>query len=260
MLTKPKETEVFDAHSNSSGMSHNAIDEFKLNQEDGVYEMKKIKVLNGKIIVSKKELKRIHKFETLIIILIILSSITLCIDTPLLNPNSFFKKFLRVLDLMFTLLFAFEATLKIITLGFFTNNIPKIKGYIFNWWNLLDFFVVIASLTDMYFTVILGVSSAKHLKSLKALRVFRALRPLRMVSRNEGLKVVVNSLFSAIPGMTNVICVCIIFITIFSIMGVNLFKGKFYSCAKSENYNPDIYESISSEADCDIVNGFWTRD
>ena len=38
---------------------------------------------------------------------------------------------------------------------------------------------------------------ASTLKTLRALRIFRALRPLRVIKRDPGLRLVVNSLFLA---------------------------------------------------------------
>eukprot|EP00063_Salmo_salar_P027810 XP_014002645.1 PREDICTED: sodium channel protein type 8 subunit alpha-like [Salmo salar] len=65
---------------------------------------------------------------------------------------------------------------------------------------------------------------------IKSLRTLRALRPLRALSRFEGMRVVVNALVGAIPSIMNVLLVCLIFWLIFSIMGVNLFAGKYYYC------------------------------
>ena len=80
-----------------------------------------ISLLDGKVITSKFGLKMSKYFENFIIALIILSSITLCIDTPLLNPDSFLATFLRYLDYLFTFLFTVEMLMKIIALGFFFN-------------------------------------------------------------------------------------------------------------------------------------------
>lgn len=41
---------------------------------------------------------------------------------------------------------------------------------------------------------------------------------------------VVNALMYAIPAIFNVLLVCLLFWLIFSIMGVQFFKGKFYKC------------------------------
>lgn len=51
---------------------------------------------------------------------------------------------------------------------------------------------------------------------------------------------VVNALVGAIPSIMNVLLVCLIFWLIFSIMGVNLFAGKYYYCFNetSEEYFP----------------------
>lgn len=191
--------------------------------------LKHIDVANGKIITSKWYIKFSKWFEYIIITLIMLSSILLCVDTPLLNPETVYSKIFSYLDQLFALLFLIEALLKIFAMGFFCNKFPGIKGYICNAWNMLDFTVVMCSLVDFGFSFSSSVDTST-LKSLKALWAIWALRPLWMISRNEGLKVVVNALLASIPAMTNVLMVCILFLLIFSIMGVNFFKGTLYSC------------------------------
>ena len=52
-------------------------------------------------------------------------------------------------------------------------------------------------------------------------------------------KVVISSLFHAIPGIANVLLVCVVFWLIFSIMGVNLFGGKFYKCVDARGVKYD---------------------
>ena len=145
------------------------------------------------------------------------------------------KRNIRNLDFFFTFVFLVEAIIKIIALGFLFNNLrnKEAKPYIRVPWNILDFIVVTASVIDLM--VELNNSEKKTLtlralKVLRALRILRALRPLRMISRNEGLRLVVNSLLSSIPSMTNVMMVCLLFILIFAITGIDFFKGKFYSC------------------------------
>jgi len=48
------------------------------------------------------------------------------------------------------------------------------------------------------------------------------------------IQVVVNALIQAIPAIFNVLLVCLVFWLIFSIMGVNLFGGRFASCVDAE--------------------------
>jgi len=47
-------------------------------------------------------------------------------------------------------------------------------------------------------------------------------------------QVVVNALIQAIPAIFNVLLVCLVFWLIFSIMGVNLFGGRFESCVDAD--------------------------
>ena len=67
-------------------------------------------------------------------------------------------------------------------------------------------------------------------RSLKVLRSLRALRILRVISKSESLRVAVGSLFEALPSIINGLIICSLFIFMFAIIGVSLFKGSFYYC------------------------------
>jgi voltage-gated cation channel len=180
----------------------------------------------------------------------------LCIDTPLNDPDSAFSRSLSVVDFWFTFLFLIEACCKIIALGFFSNPYNGIRGYIVNWWNLLDFIVVVVSVVDFYFTMSNTGNNSNQLKSLKALRAIRALRPLRMISRNEGLKIAVKALFASIPAMANVLMIWLLFLLIFAILGVNFFKGQFYRWKVAIDSLEDL---IKTRRDCLNTGGLWVN-
>ena len=190
-------------------------------------------------------------FDNVILFLIFTSSVMLAVDSPLVDPNSSEASIYFYIDTVHTVLFTIEMMIKIIGLGFFSNNLNKddsnkdpaktaiseakksetqLKPYIWNTWNALDFFVVVSSLVELLMPLVTGGEGAESLKSLKALRALRALRPLRMVSKNEGMKLVVGALMTSIPSMTNVLLVCMLLLLILAIVGVNMFKGKFFSC------------------------------
>ena len=65
-------------------------------------------------------------------------------------------------------------------------------------WNVLDFFIVWISL------LVLLASGIPALRPLKQLRILRVLRPLRLLARNEGMKLIITSLFKAMPAVGNV--------------------------------------------------------
>uniref|UniRef100_A0A8C7R3L7 Sodium channel protein n=1 Tax=Oncorhynchus mykiss TaxID=8022 RepID=A0A8C7R3L7_ONCMY len=62
--------------------------------------------------------------------------------------------------------------------------------------------------------------------------------------------VVVNALLGAIPSIMNVLLVCLIFWLIFSIMGVNLFAGKYYHCVNTTNDETFPIEVVNNKSDC----------
>ena len=66
----------------------------------------------------------------------------------------------------------------------------------------------------------------------------------------SSLQVVVNALVGAIPSIMNVLLVCLIFWLIFSIMGVNLFAGKYYYCfneTAEEYFLPNV---VNNKTEC----------
>lgn len=66
-------------------------------------------------------------------------------------------------------------------------------------------------------------------------------------------QVVVNALVGAIPSIMNVLLVCLIFWLIFSIMGVNLFAGKFYHCVNTTTGNMFEIKEVNNFSDCQAL-------
>ena len=109
-------------------------------------------------------------------------------------------------------LFILEAILKIIILGFVFG-----KGtYLREAFNILDFIIVFFSVLNWILDNLSGVS----VSFLRGFRALRALRPLRMVSKNEGMKIVVDSLLKSIPSLFNVFLICVLFLLVFGILAV----------------------------------------
>ena len=113
-------------------------------------------MINTKTVIKKATEKKVNMcaklFESNILTLILISSVTLVINTPLSNPESEVILFVGYLDNCFTVLFTIEASIKIIAQGFLFNNATmRQKGfppYIKNPWNIIDLVVVVASLID----------------------------------------------------------------------------------------------------------------
>uniref|UniRef100_A0A8B9TEV1 Sodium channel protein n=1 Tax=Anas platyrhynchos TaxID=8839 RepID=A0A8B9TEV1_ANAPL len=180
-------------------------------------------------------------FETFIIFMILLSSGALAFEDIYIEQRKTIRTILEYADKVFTYIFILEMLLKWCAYGFvkfFTNA-----------WCWLDFLIVAVSLVSLVANA-LGYS---ELGAIKSLRTLRALRPLRALSRFEGMRVVVNALVGAIPSIMNVLLVCLIFWLIFSIMGVNLFAGKYHYCfneTSEERFEIDI---VNNKTDCEAL-------
>uniref|UniRef100_A0A8C5BKR2 Sodium channel protein n=1 Tax=Gadus morhua TaxID=8049 RepID=A0A8C5BKR2_GADMO len=71
--------------------------------------------------------------------------------------------------------------------------------------------------------------------------------------------VVVNALLGAIPSIFNVLLVCLIFWLIFSIMGVNMFAGRFGLCTNTSSGLPFPIDEVNNQLQCiNSSNAVWT--
>uniref|UniRef100_A0A4W3HQN7 Sodium channel protein n=1 Tax=Callorhinchus milii TaxID=7868 RepID=A0A4W3HQN7_CALMI len=180
-------------------------------------------------------------FESFIIFMILLSSGALAFEDIYIEQRQVIKTILEYADKIFTYIFVVEMLLKWVAYGF--------KVYFTNAWCWLDFLIVDVSLVS--FTAnLLGFDD---LGPIKSLRTLRALRPLRALSRFEGMRIVVNALVGAIPSIMNVLLVCLIFWLIFSIMGVNLFAGKFYKCINTTDSSMFPLHIVNNQTDCSYL-------
>ncbi|XP_053203618.1 sodium channel protein para-like isoform X3 [Panonychus citri] len=181
-------------------------------------------------------------FETLVITLILISSMTLALEDVNLKERPWLEYSLKYIDQFFTIIFTWEMLLKWFAYGF--------KSYFSNAWCWLDFIIVMVSLLN------LGAEFAgiARIQAFKTMRTLRALRPLRAMSRSKGMRVVVNALVQAIPAIFNVLLVCLIFWLIFAIMGVQLFAGKFSYCRDRNTEEKCDPNEIENKTICDQHN------
>lgn len=98
------------------------------------------------------------------------------------------------------------------------------NAYLRSAWNQLDFAIVCVSI------LVLAAESIPELRPLRTLRIFRVLRPLRLISRIEGMKLIVSSLVKALPAVGNVFLVVLAVQSVFAILGMQLFMGTLASC------------------------------
>ncbi|XP_036598803.1 sodium channel protein type 9 subunit alpha-like [Trichosurus vulpecula] len=151
-------------------------------------------------------------FEIFILLIILVSCGALALDDVYLPKRRTLIIILEYAEKIFTYLFVMEMLLKWMAYG--------CKAYFTNAWCWLEFLVV---------DVCLFISLANCL-GYPGFVALKSLRSLRILSVFERVRVVVNTLVRAIPSILRVLLVYLTFWLIFSIIGVNLFAGKFSMC------------------------------
>nr|XP_011771105.1 voltage-dependent P/Q-type calcium channel subunit alpha-1A isoform X1 [Macaca nemestrina] len=175
-------------------------------------------------------------FEMCILMVIAMSSIALAAEDPV-QPNAPRNNVLRYFDYVFTGVFTFEMVIKMIDLGLVLHQ----GAYFRDLWNILDFIVVSGALVAFAFTSSArGNSKGKDINTIKSLRVLRVLRPLKTIKRLPKLKAVFDCVVNSLKNVFNILIVYMLFMFIFAVVAVQLFKGKFFHCTdESKEFEKD---------------------
>ncbi|XP_042622268.1 voltage-dependent T-type calcium channel subunit alpha-1H-like [Cyprinus carpio] len=190
-----------------------------------------------------------HKmFDHIVLFFIFLNCITIALERPDIQADSTERIFLKVSNYIFTVIFMAEMTVKVVSLGLYAGP----GSYLKSSWNVLDGLLVFVSFVD--FLVSLASSGGNRILGiLRVLRLLRTLRPLRVISRAPGLKLVVETLITSLRPIGNIVLICCAFFIVFGILGVQLFKGKFYHCEGFDTRN------ITNKSECLRAKYRWVR-
>ncbi|XP_055360013.1 voltage-dependent R-type calcium channel subunit alpha-1E-like isoform X4 [Betta splendens] len=185
-------------------------------------------------------------FEMTILLVIVASSIALAAEDPVCT-NSDRNKVLRYFDYVFTGVFTFEMIIKMIDQGLIMHD----GSYFRDMWNILDFIVVVGALIAFALTNVMGNNKGRDIKTIKSLRVLRVLRPLKTIKRLPKLKAVFDCVVTSLKNVFNILIVYQLFMFIFAVIAVQLFKGKFFYCTDS---------SMNTEKECQGFYIDYSRD
>ncbi|KAJ8970053.1 hypothetical protein NQ317_012028 [Molorchus minor] len=143
-------------------------------------------------------------FELAITVCIVLNTMFLAME-----HHGMSESVLRALDIgnkVFTSIFTFECCLKIMALS---------KDFFYCGWNIFDLIIVSASLLDLIFELVDGLS---------VLRGLRLLRVLKLAQSWITMKVLLSIIISTIGALGNLTFVLVIVIYIFAVIGMQLFS------------------------------------
>ena len=102
--------------------------------------------------------------------------------------------------------------------------------YFYDKWNVFDFFIVVTSLIDFVWPMImedqlsLDTDLFKIFRLLKSFRALRALRVIRTIKFLKNLQITVNAIIQSIPALGSIIMLIGLVLYIFAIIGKGLYK------------------------------------
>ncbi|XP_069544532.1 LOW QUALITY PROTEIN: voltage-dependent T-type calcium channel subunit alpha-1I-like [Brachyistius frenatus] len=187
-------------------------------------------------------------FDPVILLFILMNCVTIAMERPGINLNSWERAFISMSSTVFTVIFLMEMLIKVLALGLFVGP----QSYCRSPWNIMDGMLVVLSL--IHITIRLTTGDENHMLGiLKILRLLRTFRPLRVIKRAPKLKLAVEALMASMRPMGNITLICCMFLFFYAILGVQLFKGKFFFCVGEST------QDISNKTQCLAAGYHWDR-
>eukprot|EP00826_Nyctotherus_ovalis_P028475 TRINITY_DN22497_c0_g1_i2.p1 TRINITY_DN22497_c0_g1~~TRINITY_DN22497_c0_g1_i2.p1 ORF type:complete len:355 (-),score=79.66 TRINITY_DN22497_c0_g1_i2:8-1072(-) len=149
-------------------------------------------------------------FDIVILLVVVTNSIIMAVIDPSSSDRPLWY---TTADYVFQGIYTAEIILKVLGLGFIFNE----GAYMRNPWNIFNFLIVVI---DYMSLLDLGGSF-----DLEILRTFRMLRPLRMITKIEGLNILVTALASSASYLLNAIILLTLSTLVFAIAGLQLWHG-----------------------------------
>ncbi|KAM3610159.1 uncharacterized protein V6R79_026259 [Siganus canaliculatus] len=174
-----------------------------------------------------------HKaFDVFFIVVIVLNSAARVFEDVHLQHRPLLRTVVETSDQVFTYLFLLEMLLKWLAFG--------LRKYFSSGWHWLDFLLLDVSLVSL---------AMKHF-GFSGVSGIQFLVPLRILSRFQGPRLVVQLLLRSIP---SIFAVLLVFLTVwlfFSIVGMQMFAGKFYYCFNETSEEIFDVQEVPNKTDC----------
>ncbi|XP_069361349.1 sodium channel protein 60E isoform X4 [Maniola hyperantus] len=154
-------------------------------------------------------------FELFITTCIVLNTLFLALEHHGMSENV--RSALDIGNKVFTSIFTLECIMKVMAMS---------KDYFACGWNIFDLIIVSASLLDLIFELVDGLS---------VLRGLRLLRVLKLAQSWTTMKVLLSIIISTIGALGNLTFVLVIVIYIFAVIGMQLFSKSY----TREKFDPD---------------------
>jgi len=146
--------------------------------------------------------------RTVFVSLVLLNGILIGVEAD--NPYEG-SNFWEIIEYIFVTIFTFEISIKLVGFGliFWTD-----------WWNVMDFLIVLASVVDLFIKGFSGTESS----GVSVLRLLRVLRVVRLIGFLEKLNLLAMAFIEALKSVAWVMILVLIVVYIFAVLGQGFFS------------------------------------
>ncbi len=172
---------------------------------------------------------------------IMANTVSMALYRPTEPADSAHNATLEQVEFVFMIIFTIEMVLKLVALQ---------ASYFHDGWNRLDFIIV----TSGYVTYLPGDLTGSIKTSV--FRTIRVLRPLRSIGMMPGVRLLIDALIMALPGLGTLLVLIAFVYAIFGILGVQLFKELFlYHCVPLQHCVANENTTYTSLGYCGHADG-----
>ena len=191
-------------------------------------------------------------FDYISLLVIFSNTILMFISDPTDQNN-----YGNITENYFLIFYTLESILKIITFTFYSAEDAYLKDY----WNIMDFSVVIIGIISFILEKSIGGSKITGLSALKA---FRILRPLKTLKRIKVLRKRIMALLSSFIYLGGITSMLFLFLLFFAISGLQMWQGLFYRRCMNLNYGYFVFDDTdkymcSFDTNCEKLNGYGKK-
>lgn len=193
----------------------------------------------GKFKLFQKHLVRFVEgkvFENSMLLSVVINTVILAMDGLFTDPDT--TNMFQTFNLSFTIIFAIEMGAKLLGYG--------VAGYMNDKMNIFDGIVVILSLVEVI--VLSGSGTLSAFRSVRIFRTFRVLRVTRLLRSLQFMSVIIEAITSTLDSSIYVGLLLILFLVIYSMIGMQLFSGRI-----DNNYS-HIRQNFNTFTDAFIVS------
>jgi hypothetical protein len=129
----------------------------------------------------------------------------------------------------------------ILTVVFTLEMLCKILAYrksvyFQDFWNKLDFVIVLLSLFSLLQTVVLN-GDHSSIVIINFVRIARVARFFRLINKVNSLQLLVDTIMLTLPGIANITFLLVLFLFIFTVVAINMFATCAYNNSYTDNAN-----------------------